>query len=78
MRQLITDRIIEICVWLDATNGVLKVLNRPILKEFDEEYFHLALNTASNEDLLSAYDLLSTPDEEWEIMFGFKPEDCII
>lgn len=78
MRDLIINRMIEITTSLDAVNAILKILEKPMLKDFDDEYFASAIKAARDEDLLSAYDLLSTAPYEWELMYGFTPEDCII
>lgn len=78
MRELIISRIIEITTALDTVNAILKVLEKPMLKDFNDEYFASVLTAASDEDLLSAYDLLSIPPYEWPSMYGFSPEDCII
>jgi len=78
MRELIITRIKEEAVFSDTLNAVLRVLGAPMVTEFNDEYFMLVLGRASDEDLLAAYDLLSTPSSEWGMMYGFEHKDCII
>lgn len=80
MRDLVIERIQEIatCCDLASVNAMMRVMGCAMLADFDDQQLSSALLLASDQELLTVYDLLSTDSAEWEIMYGFTEEDCII